>query len=117
MFNADLALSVTMTAVSTILSCFTLPINLLLYSKFSYDAEVVALLDWASLFTALVVVIGAICLGLFCSAKVHSHQFNVIANKVRYKELKFTYIFLYLYPQKLTFSSLIRLVILPEYPL
>lgn len=82
MFNGDLALSVTMTAVSTILSCITLPANLLLYSKFSYDDDVVASLDWPSLFTALVIVIGAITLGLICSAKLHSHNFNAMANKV-----------------------------------
>ena len=83
MFNADLALSVTMTAISTILSCIALPANLLLYSQFSYDDDVVALLDWTSLFIALVIVIGAISLGLICSAKIHSHRFNVIANRVR----------------------------------
>lgn len=82
MFNADLALSVTMTAISTILSCIALPANLLLYSQFSYDDDVVALLDWTSLFIALVIVIGAISLGLICSAKIHSHRFNVIANRI-----------------------------------
>ena len=68
MFNADLALSVTMTAISTLLSIIMLPLNLLLYSRFSYDDDVIAVLDWMSLFVALVVVIGAITLGLFCSA-------------------------------------------------
>ncbi len=82
MFNADLALSVTMTAISTLLSIIMLPLNLLLYSRFSYDDDVFAVLDWMSLFVALVVVIGAITLGLFCSAKIHSHRFNVLANQV-----------------------------------
>ena len=82
MFNADLALSVTMTAISTLLSIFMLPANLLLYSRFSYDDDVIEALDWMSLFTALVVVIGAITLGLFFSAKLHSNKFNVVANKV-----------------------------------
>ncbi len=86
MFNADLALSVTMTAISTIISCAALPANLLLYSRFSYEDEVVSLLDWNSLFTALIIVIGAIALGLFCSAKIHSHRFNVISNKVSWKQ-------------------------------
>ena len=84
MFNADLALSVTMTAISTLLSTITLPLNLLLYSKYSYNDDVLKVLDWTSLFLALVVVIGAIGLGIFCSAKIHSHRFNVIANKVRF---------------------------------
>mmetsp|Transcript_17444 Transcript_17444/g.21304 ORF Transcript_17444/g.21304 Transcript_17444/m.21304 type:complete len:382 (-) Transcript_17444:214-1359(-) len=82
MFNADLALSVTMTAISTLLSCVALPANLLFYSKFSYDDDVVALLDWQSLFTAIGVVIGAISLGLICSAKIHSHRFNILSNKL-----------------------------------
>ena len=80
MFNADLALSVTMTAISTLLSTIMLPLNLLVYTSFSYDADVVSSLDWMSLFIALGVVIGAIGLGLMASAKVHSHRFNRMAN-------------------------------------
>ena len=82
MFNADLALSVTMTAISTILSIVMLPANLLFYSRFSYNDDVIAALDWGALFVALGIVIGAIMLGLFCSAKIHSHKFNVYANKI-----------------------------------
>ena len=66
-FNADLALSVTMTAVSTILSILFLPANLLLYTRFSYHDDVVQALDWPSLFIALAVVITAIVLGLLTS--------------------------------------------------
>lgn len=80
MFNADLALSVTMTAISTLLSTIMLPLNLLVYTSFSYEADVVSSLDWMSLFIALGVVIGAIALGLMASAKVHSHRFNRMAN-------------------------------------
>lgn len=82
MFNADLALSVTMTAVSTVLSILTLPLNLLMYSNLTYDDDVVSKLDWVSLFRSLVVVVGAITLGLVCSARVHSHRFNKVANKL-----------------------------------
>lgn len=82
MFNADLALSVTMTAISTILSIFMLPLNLIFYSRFSYNDDVIEALDWVSLFVALGIVIGAITLGLFCSAKIHSHKFNAFANKI-----------------------------------
>jgi predicted Na+-dependent transporter len=82
MFNADLALSVTMTAISTVLSTVMLPLNLLVYAKYSYEADVIAILDWMSLFVALVIVISAIALGLCCSAKVHSHKFNLMANRV-----------------------------------
>ena len=46
MFNADLALSVTMTTISTLLSIVMLPVNLLLYANHAYEADVVAALDW-----------------------------------------------------------------------
>ena len=82
MFNADLALSVTMTAISTVLSVAMLPLNLLLYSNFTYSGDVVRSLDWISLFTSLMVVIGAIFSGLICSAKIRSKKFNLMANKV-----------------------------------
>lgn len=82
LFNADLALSVTMTAISTVLSCIALPVNLLLYANFSYNADVTADLDWASVFIALVIVISAIGLGLYMSYKSHSYKFNMLANKV-----------------------------------
>lgn len=66
-FNADLALSVTMTAISTIMSIIFLPLNLLLYTRFSYHGDVVSALDWSSLFIALAVVITAITAGLLAS--------------------------------------------------
>jgi predicted Na+-dependent transporter len=81
MFNADLALSVTMTAISTILSCVALPANLLLYANISYNADVTKDLDWMSVFVALAIVISAIALGLYCSYSTHSYRFNMIANK------------------------------------
>jgi hypothetical protein len=86
MFNADLALSVTMTAMSTLISIVMLPVNLLIYATSTYDGDVVKSLDWTSLFVSLAVVIGAIALGLLASAKVHSHKFNLICNKVSFKE-------------------------------
>ena len=45
MFNADLALSVTMTAISTILLSIALPVNLLVHANFSYNADVIGDLD------------------------------------------------------------------------
>jgi hypothetical protein len=82
MFNADLALSVTMTAISTLLSVITLPANLLLYANMAYAADVAEELDWRSLFMSLAVVISAISLGLFCSWRAHSYKLNIYANKV-----------------------------------
>uniref|UniRef100_A0A7S1D3K6 Uncharacterized protein n=1 Tax=Cyclophora tenuis TaxID=216820 RepID=A0A7S1D3K6_CYCTE len=82
MFNADLALSVTMTAISTVLSTIMLPANLVLYATTSYSNDVVKSLDWTALFLSLVVVIGGISSGLICSATVRSPKFNLMANKV-----------------------------------
>lgn len=82
LFNGDLALSVSMTAISTFISVAMLPVNLLIYSKLTFNDDVLAVIDWTSLFVALGVVIGAIVLGLFCSAKIHSFKFNVIANRI-----------------------------------
>jgi predicted Na+-dependent transporter len=82
MFNADLALSVTMTAISTVLSVIALPVNLLIYANISYAADVTSDLDWQSVFIALAIVISAISLGLYCSYRCHSYKFNILANKV-----------------------------------
>lgn len=82
MFNADLALSVTMTAISTFLSIFMLPLNLLFYSGLSYNADIITQLNWVSIFISIAIVISAIGLGLFCSEKFNSHNFNLHANRV-----------------------------------
>jgi predicted Na+-dependent transporter len=82
LFNADLALSVTMTTLSTILAILTLPVNLIIYTSLAYEADITQQLDWASLFTALAVVISAVCLGLYASYRSSSLHFNVIANRV-----------------------------------
>jgi len=82
LFNADLALSVTMTAISTLLSIIMLPLNLYIYTTYSYDSSVVQSLDWGSLFGSLVVVIGAISGGLICSARIKSFTFNRRANAI-----------------------------------
>eukprot|EP00558_Chaetoceros_sp_UNC1202_P001778 CAMPEP_0197256228 /NCGR_PEP_ID=MMETSP1429-20130617/74706_1 /TAXON_ID=49237 /ORGANISM="Chaetoceros sp., Strain UNC1202" /LENGTH=356 /DNA_ID=CAMNT_0042719739 /DNA_START=73 /DNA_END=1143 /DNA_ORIENTATION=- len=68
-FNADLALSVTMTAISTILSVAMLPLNVLLYSRLAFDGDVLDSLDWHALGISLAVVVAAITSGLFISAK------------------------------------------------
>jgi len=71
-----------MTAISTILSCVALPVNLLVYAKFSYHADVTSDLDWLSVFIALIIVISGIALGLYMSHKSHSYKFNMLANKM-----------------------------------
>lgn len=60
-----------------------MPLNLLLYAKYSFEADVIGELDWSSLFIAVFVVISAVALGLFCSYRVKSSEFNQRANKVR----------------------------------
>ena len=80
-FSADLALSVAMTAISTILSMITLPLNLFIYANITYDSEIVESLDWIGIFKSLWIVISAIAIGLYASYRFHSHRFNMIVNQ------------------------------------
>ena len=92
MFNADLALSVTMTAIGTLVSSIMLPANLMLYVNAAFRGEngetaegeesVIDSIDWVSLFTSLAIVIAAIGLGLFASYKVSNQKFNVWSNRL-----------------------------------
>lgn len=89
LFNADLALSVTMTAISTILSVVMLPANLLLYvnAAFGFGSNdsgksILENIDWASLFVSVAIVIFAVSLGLFASIKISSHRFNTFSNRL-----------------------------------
>eukprot|EP00543_Licmophora_paradoxa_P005235 CAMPEP_0202453040 /NCGR_PEP_ID=MMETSP1360-20130828/11112_1 /ASSEMBLY_ACC=CAM_ASM_000848 /TAXON_ID=515479 /ORGANISM="Licmophora paradoxa, Strain CCMP2313" /LENGTH=217 /DNA_ID=CAMNT_0049072029 /DNA_START=77 /DNA_END=730 /DNA_ORIENTATION=+ len=69
-----------MTAISTVLSTIMLPLNLLLYSQFVYDADVTSKLDWEALFVSLIVVLSAITLGLYCSSRFDSEGFKQNVN-------------------------------------
>ncbi|KAL9183579.1 hypothetical protein ACHAXT_004435 [Thalassiosira profunda] len=90
MFNADLALSVTMTAISTMVSTVMLPANLLLYVNAAFGLKsgsdegggVLQNIDWASLFVSLAIVLLAIGMGLCASFKISSHRFNRFANRM-----------------------------------
>lgn len=82
MFNADLALSVAMTAISTCLSVVLLPFNLLMYARFAYGDDLADTLDWGSLAIALFLVIAAVCAGLYASALKNSLEFNLNANRL-----------------------------------
>ena len=92
MFNGDLALSVTMTAISTLISTIMLPANLLLYVNAAFGlrsssgqdkgASVLDNINWASLFVSLAIVIVAIGLGLCASFKISSHRFNRFSNRM-----------------------------------
>ena len=84
MFNAELALAVTMTTGSTILSIGMLPANLLLYSHLAYgggQTDVLGALDFGALFLSLGIVIGAIVTGLYVSYTVSSKAFRRWANR------------------------------------
>jgi predicted Na+-dependent transporter len=74
LFNAELALSVTMTTLSTLLSVVMLPLNLILYTKWDYDSTVVKSLDWSALIVSLCVVMGGIGGGLLAS--LHAERLN-----------------------------------------
>lgn len=86
MFNADLALSVTMTAISTLASIVMMPWNLFFYTRFlhveSEDEDVVASLDWGSLMRALAIVILAIVSGLYASSIYRSAEFHLKMNQL-----------------------------------
>jgi len=73
-----------MTAISTILSIVMLPLNLVLYVHLMYrgQKDVVQNLEWTSLLMALAIVITAIALGLYCSARYRSRRFNYVANQM-----------------------------------
>lgn len=82
MFNADLALSVTMTTVSTCLSILMLPFNLYVYSHLTYEDDIMKQIQWGALFFSIFIVIVAIGLGFYASYHYHSHEFNHNANRL-----------------------------------
>ena len=99
MFNGDLALSVTMTAVSTVASTVLMPLNLYFYYHWAYPAnqaqnnnnennddlfveDTANLLRWSSVFGALGVVLLAIGLGLLASATFREANFNLRMNQL-----------------------------------
>ena len=90
LFNAELALSVAMTSVSSVLSIGLLPANLFLYSWLSYtviappedgeEMNVMQALDFTAIFISLGVVLGAIFIGLYCGYKYDNAKFHSRAN-------------------------------------
>jgi predicted Na+-dependent transporter len=79
-FRADINLSITMTSISTIMSVFMLPVNLLLYSQVAFlnsttdqpKESIIEALDFPALFTSVGITIAAIVSGIFSSYKVGS---------------------------------------------
>lgn len=83
LFNADLALSVSMTALSTVSAVGFLPLNILLYVTLAYDRvrgsdEDDVEVEFADLAITLGTVIAAILLGIFTGATFP--QFQTITN-------------------------------------
>lgn len=81
-FNSDLALSITMTSISTILAMVMLPLNLCVYTSLAFgdEVDVIRMIDFKQLATSLAVVISAVTIGVIASTKMKSHNFNVHAN-------------------------------------
>jgi hypothetical protein len=86
--TADLALSVAMTTVSSILSIGLLPANLFLYTYLAYGVtgddsqeSVVQALDFGALFITLGIVMGAISSGLYAGYVWDYPKFHVWANR------------------------------------
>ena len=76
-----------MTAVSTVLALVMLPLNLVLYVPLAFDedVDVLEVLDLRALATSLVVVVGAVVLGIAASAServARTPDFHVYANRV-----------------------------------
>jgi predicted Na+-dependent transporter len=87
LFNAELALSVAMTSVSSILSIGLLPANLFLYSWLAYtvlgsgeEVDIIDSLDFGAIFISLGVVMTAILLGLYCGYRWDNATFHKRAN-------------------------------------
>lgn len=89
LFNADLALSVAMTSVSSVLSVGLLPANLIFYSWLAFvvvmpdgnEIHIMDALDLKSIFISLGVVMAAIILGLYAGFVYSSPKFHKRANK------------------------------------
>lgn len=80
LFNADLALSVAMTTVSSIASVVMLPLNLAIYLNATGSTNIDV--DYRPLSVAVAIVVCGIGAGLFASSKLPSrrHAFHTLAN-------------------------------------
>ena len=87
-FNAELALSVCMTAISTCFAVVFLPANLLLYTHLAYrtkiddEENILSNVDFKAIFISLAIVIFAIVSGLYASYRLHSPRFQLWSNRL-----------------------------------
>jgi sodium/bile acid cotransporter 2 len=70
--NADLALSVAMTTVSTMFSIAMLPLNIFIYVQALYGLSVP--LNWGGIMTSVAVVIAGVAIGLALGTKFPQHK-------------------------------------------
>ena len=88
LFNAELALSVCMTAISTCFAVVFLPANLLLYTHLAYrtkiddEENILSNVDFKAIFISLAIVIFAIVSGLYASFRLHSPRFQLWSNRL-----------------------------------
>jgi sodium/bile acid cotransporter 2 len=87
--NADLGLSVACTAVSSIFSAATLPINILIYLGASYGQTIIESIAWGEIFAIIAIVITGVACGLAISWRLthmgprgHTHRgrLNLLGN-------------------------------------
>ena len=84
-FNADLALSVAMTTISSILGVVLLPVNLYLSTTLAYGtqaSDIVELIDFGTLLQSLAVVVTAIGVGLGVGYVWDTPQFHDQMNRL-----------------------------------
>jgi len=83
-FNAELALSVAMTTVSSLLAVGMLPANLFLYTYLAFGVQeqsIVQVLDFEAIFITLAIVMGAIVGGIYAGYRYDNRRFHVFANR------------------------------------
>jgi sodium/bile acid cotransporter 2 len=73
LLNADLGLSVACTAVSSLFSAATLPINILIYLGASYGQTIIQTIAWSDIFIIIAIVIAGVATGLLVSWRL-SHM-------------------------------------------
>lgn len=82
LFNGDLALSISMTLISTFVGLVMLPCNVVVYVSHVYNDDAMEYVNFGKLFLSLTIVLVAVITGLYCSFKVDSTRFNLFLNRI-----------------------------------
>lgn len=82
LFNGDLALSISMTLVSTFVGLIMLPCNVVVYVSHVYNDDAVEYVNFGKLFLSLAIVLVAAIAGLYCSFQVDSTRFNLFLSQI-----------------------------------